>query len=131
MEQLAYSDGERFYLSAVDLADHWPGSIGAKERCELLTLLASGALRAGDPEAHDRFAVAIGAAVELGDPRVLAHALLAGSRGTASAAGTVDVERVRLLRQAKAGPDRARRVRDLVQRLDRLADVRELSQLCV
>ena len=28
------------------------------------------------------------------------------------------------------GPDRARRVRDLVQRLDRLADVRELSQLC-
>ena len=29
------------------------------------------------------------------------------------------------------GPDRARRVRDLVQRLDRLADVRELSQLCV
>ncbi len=98
MAQLAYSDGERFYLSAVELADHWPGSIEATERCELLTSLASSALRAGDPEAHDRFAAAIRAAVELGDARVLAHALLAGSRGAASAAGTVDVERVRLLR---------------------------------
>ena len=66
---------------------------------ELLTLLASAALRAGDPEVHDRFAAAIHAAVELGDPRALAHALLARSRGAATTAGTVDVERVRLLRQ--------------------------------
>ena len=135
MEQLAYSDGERFYLSAVDLADHWPGSIGAKERCELLTLLASGALRAGDPEAHDRFAVAIGAAVELGDPRVLAHALLAGSRGTASAAGTVDVERVRLLRQvldelpAVDDPVRAKLLADLAIEIQYTGDAESMFTL--
>ena len=135
MAQLAYSDGERFYMSAVELADRWPDSVGAKERCELLTLLASGALRAGDPEAHDRFAAAIGAAVELGDPRVLAHALLAGSRGTASAAGTVDAERVRLLRQVlddlptTDDPVRAKLLADLAIEIQYTGDAESMFTL--
>ncbi|MET0663485.1 MAG: AAA family ATPase [Ilumatobacteraceae bacterium] len=135
MAQLAYSDGERFYMSAVELADRWPNAIGAKERCELLTLLASGALRAGDPEVHDRFATAIGAAVELGDPRVLAHALLAGSRGAASAAGTVDVERVRLLRQvldelpAADDPLRAKLLADLAIEIQYTGDAEAMFTL--
>ncbi len=135
MAQLAYSDSERFYLSAVELADRWPGSIEAKERCELLTLLASGALRAGDPEVHDRFAAAIGAAVELGDPRVLAHALLAGSRGAATTPGTVDVERVRLLRQvldqlpATDDPLRAKLLADLAIEIQYTGDAESMFTL--
>ncbi len=135
MAQLAYSDGERFYVSAVELADRWPGSLEPRERAELLTLLATAALRAGDPAVHDRFAAAIGAAVELGDPRVLAHALLAGSRGAATTPGTVDVERVRLLRHvldelpATDDPLRAKLLADLAIEIQYTGDAEAMFTL--
>ncbi len=135
MVQLAYSEAERFYQSAVELAERSPGSIEPAERCELLTLLATGARRAGDPEVHERFAAAISAAADLGDPRVLADALLAGSRGAASTAGTVDVERVALLRSVLADlpttddPVRAKLLADLAIEIQYTGDAESMFTL--
>ncbi len=109
MEQLAYDEADRLYRRAVELADKLPRSVDfdPAQRCTLLTELAMAAHRSGDPGVRELFEAAMAAAAELDDPNLQAAVLLAGARGAASAAGTVDHERVAQLQQVLVGLDTA------------------------
>ena len=131
MQQLAYDEAERLYRRATELLQRIPASVGfdSDARCQLLTDLATAAMRAGDPQFETLFATATDAALELDDPARLAEVLLAGSRGAASATGTVQVERVALLRTAldrlpvSDDPTRARLLANLATELQFTNDV--------
>jgi DNA-binding SARP family transcriptional activator len=91
--QLAFDRAVDFYSLAVEAAARI--GIESERRCELLVRLGSAQRLAADPGFRETLLGAAALALELGDARLLARAVLTNSRGFASTAGTLDRERVR------------------------------------
>ncbi len=99
LRAMAAADAVRWFGEARALLDiEKPDD--ALRRCDLAVQLGTAQLLAGDPE-HRRTLLEAGVTAEAaGDPRRMAVAALANSRGYYSAAGQTDQERVAALRRA-------------------------------
>ncbi|MGH9187673.1 MAG: ATP-binding protein, partial [Acidimicrobiales bacterium] len=95
LAQLDADNAARWFRSALDLLAGGGGD--DRQRCEVAIKLGRAQLVAGDPAHRRTLLDAATLARRLGDPRLLADAALAGSRGMWSAAGEVDDERVDVL----------------------------------
>ena len=96
--QLAFDRAVTYYAHAVET------SVGLAtepaRRCELLIRLGTSQRLAGEPAFRASLLGAAALAQEIGNDRLLAKAVLANSRGFASAAGALDRERVELIEAA-------------------------------
>jgi DNA-binding SARP family transcriptional activator len=72
---LAYAEAAGHYRRALEAIEEDPGADG-RERCELLLAIGEAQARAGDPVAEPTFLAAKRHARELGDPELLARAVL-------------------------------------------------------
>jgi class 3 adenylate cyclase len=98
LEKLAPDEAVRWYRQALELHDRAPGG-DRSERCELMIGLGEAQRQIGNPEYRETLLDAAALGQELGDPDRLCRAVLANSRGWATATqfGTVDSERVQAL----------------------------------
>ena len=113
LDELAPDEAVRWFAQAVELLDKAPDP-DPEERCDLAIALGEAQRQARRPEFRDTLLDAAGQAEQLGDPRRIARAALANSRGYASAFGAVDEERVAVLQRAielDDGTDASRRAR--------------------
>jgi DNA-binding SARP family transcriptional activator len=93
--QLAFDRAVDFYSQAVEAATTI--GVAPDRRCELLIRLGTAQRLAGVPTFRETLLGAAALAEEIGDASLLARAVLANNRGFASAAGTVDLDRVRTI----------------------------------
>ena len=107
LAQLAHDEAVAYYRQALELIDVGQGPHDEARRLELLISLGEAQRRAGDPVHRLTLLDAARLAQGRGDADALARAALANTRGAhASAAGTVDDERIRVLEAAlEAVPD--------------------------
>jgi len=97
---LAPGDALRYYRQALDLYGQHPSD--ETLRCDLLIGLGTAQRQTGDPAHRETLLQAAAIAKALDDPHRLVTAALANNRGTASAAGQLDTERVAVLENALA-----------------------------
>ena len=103
MAQLAASDAAAYYRTALDVLD--AGATTRNDlarRCDLLTALGRALLQSGDPAFGQALDSAADVARHLGDPQRFGEAVLAASRGNATASGAVDHGRVAMVEEALA-----------------------------
>ena len=107
---LAPGEASRWYERALELHSQTPGDDPAT-RADLLTALGVAQQQAGDAAHRTTLLEAARTAFRLGDPARLTAAVLASNRGTFSAYGEVDDEKVAMLEAALAsiGPGDKRR----------------------
>jgi class 3 adenylate cyclase/tetratricopeptide (TPR) repeat protein len=98
LAQLAPDEALRWYRDALDLLGPGPGSDTA--RCDLLIGLGTAQLQAGDAAHRQTLLDAAALARRTDDTDRLVDAALANHRGSESAAGEVDTERVEVLTAA-------------------------------
>ena len=121
LEQLAFDQAVAFFSQALEAADDV--GTGAERRCVLLIGLGTAQRLAAIPAYRDNLLGAAALAQELGDAELLAKAALANSRGTYSAIGELDEERVQAIEAAiravgpADSPTRARLLALLAQEL--------------
>lgn len=107
LAHLAPDTAVTWYERALELlpSDHPP------RRCEILVGLGTAQRQAGDPAHRETLLEASHLAIDLGLDDLLVRAALANNRGEASGFGTIDGERVEVLRRALAarpeGPEAA------------------------
>ncbi|HEY0517426.1 MAG TPA: AAA family ATPase [Solirubrobacteraceae bacterium] len=101
LQQLAPAEAVRWYRQALELHRQGPGD-DRSERCELLIGLGEAQRQTDEPEYRQTLLDAAQLAQELGDTDHLSRAVLANSRGwaTASQFGALDAERVQALEAA-------------------------------
>jgi len=104
LRALAPGDALRYYSQALDLYGQAPHD--ETLRCDLLIGLGTAQRQTGDPAHRETLLEAAAIAKAHDDPHRLVTAALANNRGTASAAGQLDTERVAVLEDAlEAGGD--------------------------
>ncbi|HET6794112.1 MAG TPA: AAA family ATPase [Acidimicrobiales bacterium] len=112
VDALAPDEAARWYERALELHSHSPESDDATT-ADIQTALGAAQQQAGAPDYRATLLKAARLARRLGDAPRLTAAVLASNRGTFSAYGRVDAEKVELLEVALAtvGDDAARRCR--------------------
>ncbi len=108
LERLAPQDARRWFEHGLRLLDRGTApNEPDRERVKLEILLGDAQRQAGDPAYRDTLLSAAAHASDVGDDELLVHAALTNTRGWASAAGAVDLERVAVLEAAvtAVGPD--------------------------
>jgi DNA-binding SARP family transcriptional activator len=98
IERLSFDQAVGHYTMAFDAAER--AGVGAARICELQIGLGTAQRLAAVPAYRETLLAAAAAADELGEAELLARAVLANSRGFASAAGVLDEERVRFIEAA-------------------------------
>jgi class 3 adenylate cyclase/tetratricopeptide (TPR) repeat protein len=100
LAQLAHDEAVDYYRQALDLLEASEGVTDEARRLELLIALGEAQRRAGYPAHRATLLDAARLARHRGDARRMAQAALANSRGTFTAIGVVDRERVAALESA-------------------------------
>lgn len=114
MTQLAHDEAAAYYEQALELLDIGDSQPQSTRRLELLISLGEAKRRAGDPSSRETLLEASVLARRHGAVDGMVQAVLANSRGTFSAIGMVDGERVEALEAAISAlgdDDPARRAR--------------------
>jgi class 3 adenylate cyclase/tetratricopeptide (TPR) repeat protein len=102
LAQLAYDEAVSYFRSALELVALSGESGDEATRLQLLISLGDAERRAGEPAHREHLLDAVRLAQNRSDPESLARAALANCRGTFSAAGAVDTERVACIEAALA-----------------------------
>jgi tetratricopeptide (TPR) repeat protein len=100
LAQLAHDEAAGYYRQALGLLELTGGSSDEHRRLELLISLGEAQRRSGDAAYRETLLDAGHLARQQGDADAMARAALANSRGTFSAVGGVDAERVEALEAA-------------------------------
>jgi class 3 adenylate cyclase/tetratricopeptide (TPR) repeat protein len=135
LAQLAHDEAAVYYRQALELLDVAAGGPVEETRLELLISLGEALRRDGDPAHREILLEAVRLAQHLGDPERLARAALANSRGTFSAAGMADQDRVAAIEAAlgaigdRHDAMKARLLANLAVELTWVADLERRSAL--
>jgi class 3 adenylate cyclase len=96
LENLAPAEALKLFADAVELR----GNVESRERCEALIGLGEAQLQSGDRSHRKTLLEASAIASALKDAELAARAALANSRGTPSAFGEIDEERIQAIERA-------------------------------